>query len=367
MTERHIMQHDLHAEAAADPGPQLRPEVVQDLDVTGQALSAHKSDAQRTVGADLIPESVVRRVSEDRRAEAELALVTNLLKDVPELRLDPSAKVSDYIDGLVKRRAELLKRDRPASTGRTRRSQPIDSVIMDVGPFFSPWIAVNLPPFTEGVDDTPGVAGTSGDYTTDALLPGGVEFEGEPHDSGTVQPDTDKWWSHNWIGSYVFPQASQDSWLYYRFTTQTNFELFNPTAQAAAVILYTNVSTISDVGTGSLFGPAATLTVDWPFWVTLPTNLPAIDAENVLTPISGSIQVHAGQTPAIGFIYGISTGLDSGDLLTLGASLQTQLSAGTTYQGNPSGLIEYRYEPDWWVVAVGQRQNGAANAPAKSS
>lgn len=331
-------------------------------------MSEHTSDPQRTAGADLIPASVVRRISEDRRAEAELALVTNLLKDVPELRLDPSAKVSDYIDGLVKRRAELLKRDKLASTSRKRRSQSIDSVITGVGPFFSPWIAVNLPPFTEGVDDTPGVAGTSGDYYTDALLPGGVEFEGDPQDMGTVQPDTEKWWSRNWTGSYVFPQASQDSWLYYRFTTQTNFGIFAPTARAGVVILYTNVSTISDVGTGSLFGPAATLTVDWPFWVTLPTDLPVIDVEGVLTPISGSIRVQAGQTPAIGFIYGISTGFASGALLTLGASLETQLSSGTTYQGNPSGLIEYRYEPEWWVVAVGQRQNEAATlAPAKSS
>lgn len=339
----------------------------------GQPLSEHQNDSRRSVSADLIPESVVRRVAEDRRAETELALVTNLLKDVPELRRDPTGKVSDYIDGLVKRRAELLKRDRPASASRTRRSQPIDSVVTGVGPFFSPWIAVNLPPFTEGVDDLPGVAGTSGGYYTDALLPGGVEFQGLPCDMGTVQPDTEKWWGHSWIGSYAFPQASQDGWLYYRFTTQTNFACF-PTVLNAAVILYTNVSTIPDVRTGSLFGPAATLTVDLPFWITIPPYPDplffGVAVDDVLTPISGSIQVQAGQTPAIGFIYGIATGLASGSLGTLprGGSLQTQLSSGTTYQGNPSGLIEYRYEPEWWVVAIGQRQNEAAtHAPAKSS
>jgi hypothetical protein len=329
-------------------------------------LSEHKSDTRRAVAADLIPESVVRRICEDRRSEAELALLTNLLKDVPELRLDPSAKVSDYTDGLVKRRAELLKRDRPASASRPRRSQSADLVITGVGPFFSPWIAVNLPPFAEGVDDTPGVAGTSGDYTTDALLPGGVEFEGEPRDMGTVQPDTEKWWSHSWIGSYVFPQASQDSWLYYRFTTQTSFGFIFPTALRAAIMVFTNVSTISDVSTGSLFGPAATLTVDWPLWITLPPDLP-VNANGVLTPVSGSIQVQAGQTPAIGFIFGVSTALASGDLLTEAACLQTQLSSGTTYQGNPSGLIEYRYEPEWWVVAVGQRLNEASTQVSANS
>lgn len=87
----------------------------------------------------------------------------------------------------------------------------------------------------------------------------------------------------------------------------------------------------------------------------------------MLTPVSGSIQVQAGQTPAIGFIYGISAGLACGNLLTQNASLETQLSSGTTYQGNPAGLIEYRYEPGWWVAAVGQRQNEAATqVPATS-
>ena len=35
MTEPRDMQGDLPAEAAADGGPEVRPEVIQDLDVTG--------------------------------------------------------------------------------------------------------------------------------------------------------------------------------------------------------------------------------------------------------------------------------------------------------------------------------------------
>ena len=43
------------------------------------------------------------------------------------------------------------------------------------------------------------------------------------------------------------------------------------------------------------------------------------------------------------------------------------MSSGTTYQGNPAGLIEYRYEPEWWVLAVGQRLNEAStHTPASS-
>jgi hypothetical protein len=333
-------------------------------------MSEHKSDSRQTVTADLIPESVVRRVSEDRRTEAELALVTSLLNDVPELKVDPSAKVSDYIGGLVRRRAELLNRDVPAATGRTRRSQLVDSVVQGVGPWFQPWIAVNLPPFTEGVDGPPVVAGTSGDWFTDieGLLPGGVTFWGSLKDAGTVEPDTEKWWSHSWTGSYVFPQASQDSWLYYRFATQANFGAL-AMVKKGAVIVYTNVSTIPDVGTGSLFGSAAALTVNWPILFTVPPNLRGLPYEEVLTPISGSIQVQAGQTPAIGFIYGITSGLASGTLQTVfDAELMTQLPPDTTYQGDPNGLIEYRYEPEWWVQAVGQRQAEAAtHAPARSN
>jgi hypothetical protein len=321
-------------------------------------LSEHKNDSGRTVSADLISESVARRVSEDRRAEAELALVTKLLNEVPELKLDPSAKVSDYIDGLVRRRAELLKRDRPALTTRTRQPQLTEPLVVRLGPFFSPWTVAYLPLFTEGVDDRPGVAGTSGYYLTDCLLPGGVEFEGQVTDLGTVQPDTEKWWNRNWVGSYTFPQATQDVWLYYRFTTQTVLDLVPPYARAAAIIAYTNVSTIPDVGSGSLFGPGSALTVDWPIFLTLPGSFP--DDQTVLSPLSGSIEVLAGQTPAIGFIYGITTGLASGSIPTFGSSLMTQLTVGPNYLFNPYGQIEYRYEPDWWVAAVGQRQNEAA-------
>jgi len=320
-------------------------------------VSERKSDPQPAAG-DLISESVVRRVSEDRRADAELVLITNLLKDVPELRVDPGARVSDYIDGLVKRRAELLKRDRPASASRTPASQSIDRVVTAVGQFFSPWTGIYLPDFANSnVDDAPGVPGTFGDFKTDWLFPGGVEFEADPdlRDLGIVQPDTPKWWGHSWIGSYVFPvQPSQDGWLYYRFTPATSFAVNIWAAQAGAIILYTNVSTISDAATGSLFGPAATLTVDWPYSTTLPTGSPCIDVQVTDTQVSGSIQVQAGQTPAIGFIYGISTGLATGLLENLSGTLST-------------GLVEYRFETDWWVGAVGQRLNEAANPPAASS
>jgi hypothetical protein len=222
---------------------------------------------------------------------------------------------------------------------------------------FSPWISFYLPSFANSnVDDTPGVPGAFGDFKTDWLLPGDVEFEADPdlRDLGIVQPDTPKWWSHSWIGSYVFPQASQGGWLYYRFTIQTSFAVNIWAAQAGAIILYTNVSTISDTATGSLFGPAATLIVDWPYSTTLPTGTYCIDVQANNTQVSGSIQVQAGQLPAIGFIYGISTGLATGLLENLSATLVT-------------GLVEYRFEPDWWVVALGQRQNEAANPPAASS
>lgn len=37
MTEPRDTQREPQAQAAADPGPEVRPEVIQDLDVTGDA------------------------------------------------------------------------------------------------------------------------------------------------------------------------------------------------------------------------------------------------------------------------------------------------------------------------------------------
>lgn len=330
-------------------------------------MTEDERDSQQSVSADLIPESVIRRIAEERRAESELAMVTNLLNEVPDLKQDPGAKVNDYIDGLVKRRAELLNQVGPASTVRNLRPQPIDSLVARLGPFFTPWVAVNLPYFSERLDQTPGVSGTQQEFFTTALLPGGVEFEGGPLDMGTVQPNTPKWWVHVWSCSYVFPRAMSDSQLYYRFTTETSFNIFDASARpntGSLVNAWVTIGTTSDVEASGPFEPGAAQTAGFPFWITLPPAALPVNIDQVPTPVSGSIQVQAGKTPAIGLIYGVAAGIASGFVASLGGSMKTRLTlpSGTPYDGDPFDKLEYRFEPDWWVQAVGNRLQAAATS-----
>jgi hypothetical protein len=316
---------------------------------------------------DLIPESAVRRIAEERRAESELVMVTDLLKNVPELRLDPGAKVNDYIDGLVRRRAELLGQVGSASAARNVPAQPANSLVAKLGPFFTPWVAVNLPYFSEGVNQLPGVAGTQQELYTTALLPGGVEFEGAPVDMGTVEPNTPKWWVHTWTCSYVFPQALNRMWLYYRFTTETSFNIAAASARpntGSLASAWISVGTTSDVETGGPFDPGASVQVAYPFFIPLPPATLPVNIDQEPAPVSGSIQVQAGKTAAIGLIYGTAVGIASGYLASLGGCMNTRLTlpSGTPYDGDPYDKIEYRFEPDWWVQAVNQRLKAAVTS-----
>lgn len=318
---------------------------------------------ERPAPADLIQESVVRRVAGDRQIETELALLTDRLNDVPELKRDPGAKVNNYIDGLVKRRAELLTRRPQASPASDLRARPVESLVTTLGPFFAPWITANLPYFSEGIDETPGAAGTSGGIGTSGLFPGGVGFAGNLQDSGNAQPNTEKWWIHNWTCSYVFPPAPFSGWLYYRFTTDTSCLIYNAPAQSGLVNAFVTIGKTSDVLAGSPFDPGAEETVGWPFWVALPqTTLRFFD--QVPTLVSGSIQVQAGKSAAIGFIYGVIAGIASGYVQMSWGSMGTRLTLppGTPYDGEVFDKIEYRFEPDWWVNVVAQRLDEAATS-----
>jgi hypothetical protein len=317
-------------------------------------------DLERPGGAVPIPEAAVRRIVGDRRAQAELTLVTNQLNALPELKRDPEAKVNRYVDGLIARRAELLERVASAPPVRSLQARPIDSVVTTLGPFFSSWARANVSYFSEGVNEVPGVAGTSGGLSSARLFPGGFEFVGvdQLNDVGTVQPSTPKWWVHTWTGTQAFPAPAFNSTLYYRFTTDTDFR-GAASAQAGLVTAFVTIGTTADVHAGGPFDPGALEAAGWPFQITLPQDFMDITVHRVHTPVSGSIQVKAGRTAAIGFIYGIIAGIASGFVASLdGGGMGTWTTGPDASQRLDE--IEYRFEPDWWVQAVGQRLDQAS-------
>ena len=328
-------------------------------------MTKHERHSEPSPGPDLIPESVVRRVTDERRAESELALVTSQLSEMPELRQDPAAKVDEHINDLIKRRAKLIERVRPVSTVRDLRARPVDSLVTNLGPFFSPWVVVNLPYFSEGIDETPYVDGTSGSFVTDSLSPpGGVEFGGNPQDTGIVNPYIEKWWIHNWTCSYVFPFAPSTGTLYYRFTMETSWEVVVALALSGLVNAFVTVGLTSDVRADNPFDSGAEKETAWPFWFTLPQANSNLYVNQPLIQFSGSIEVQAGRTAAIGLICGIDAGIASGYVEMLGGLMRTRLVAEPGPAMTPAILdqIEYRFEPNWWVQAVGQRLNEAATS-----
>lgn len=324
----------------------------------GQIVTEHERQSPLR-SAELIPESVVRQVADERRDESELALVTSTLSKVPELTRDPGVKVSDYIDGLVKQRAELLERVRPIPTVGSRATR-IDSLVSELSPFFTSWKVGNLPPFSEGLNDPPIVDGTSGGFKTASLPAGAVEFWGNPRDTGIINPHILKWWNHNWTCSYVFPAAPSTGTLHYRFSIETSWEAVLASALSGIVSASIVIGRTSDAETDSPLGYGAETELALPFLFTLPEISTNIHITQPLIEFSGAIEVQAGKEAAIGLICGIHAGLASGYVEMLGGSMWTRLVA----PGQPSDYairdqLEYVFEPDWWVHAVGQRFDSA--------
>jgi len=321
----------------------------------GGIVNEHERQSEPIRSGDLIPESAVRQVADERRDESELALVTSMLSKVPELTRDPSVKVSNYIDGLVKQRAELLERLRPIPTVGSR-ARRIDSLVSDLSPFFTSWRVGNLPYFSEGVTETPHEDGTSGGFTTESLPVGAVEFSGNPRDAGLVNPYGPKRWRHNWTCSYVFPPAPATGKLHYRFSIATSWEAVLASALAGIVSASITIGRTSDAQTGSPFGPSAEMERAFPFLFVLPEISTNLQITEPLIEFSGAIEVQAGKNAAIGLICDIQASLASGYLELLGGSMWTRLVA----PDEPSDYairdqLEYVFEPDWWVHAVGQR------------
>ncbi len=321
-------------------------------------MTEHEGKSEPLRSAELIPKSAARQVADERQAESELALITSKLSAVPELTRD-SGNVSDYIDGLVKRRAELLERVRPIPTAGSR-STPIDSLVSELSPFFTAWRVGNLPYFSEGINDVPVVKGTSGGFTTESLSAGALEFWGNPRDAGLVNPHILKWWNHNWTCSYVFPAAPATGTLHYRFSIETSWEAVLASALSGIVGASITIGRTPDAESSSPFGSGAETELTFPFLFTLPEANTNLHVTQPLIEFSGAIEVQAGKNAAIGLVCGIHAGLASGYVEILGGSMWTRLVA----PGQPSDYanrdqLEYVFEPDWWVHAVGQRLDHA--------
>ncbi len=315
------------------------------------------------------PESAMRTQIKQLILESEISVVTSRLNDIADYKRDPGGKLNSYVDGLIRRRAGLLKQPRPKPAPVTDvRANAIVSLVANIGPFFSPWITVNLPYMSEGINETPGIAGTSGAITTAGLYPGGLAYTVvDATDDNTTSPFIEKWWIHNWTCSFVFPEAPFDGYLFYRFTTDSSCFLYSAPADFGLIKEFVTVGKTSDVNAQSPFDPSTCETVGYNVSTTLPHPESRLLGASV--PVLGSINVQRGKTPALGLIYGTIIGLADGYAYISWANFGTRLTLppGTPFDGEVYDKIEYRFEADWWVQAVSNRLPLASRAERQAA
>ncbi len=290
--------------------------------------SRKKTTEPSTTSTGLITNEVAQQLSEIHLMEAEFKSLTERLNKMTafRLQLEHSGEESKvYLQQLMERRTELLQRLR-ASTIRAQR--PIDAnpiIVTQLTYLFPFWTVLSVPVMTEGISETPGVPGTSGEIDTEDLFQGGLAFGGMPEDDGTQNPYTEKWWIHNWDCSIVFPPAQETGTLFYRFSVSNETHIYLDPVYSGSVRAFVTVGTTNDVSQ-----PIQNWnTVGWPVDVTLPSS--TLNFYNDV-PITGEIAVAQGQVPAVGLIFGVIVSVASGYVQFLWGNFGTHLTlpAGQT-------------------------------------
>jgi hypothetical protein len=232
----------------------------------------------------------------------------------------------------------------------------LDVIVSNLGDFLWPWTVINLPYFSEGVNETPGITGTSGEIATAGSMREGLAYGGELSDSGSTNPYTEKFWIHNWTCSTMFPGAPFSGRLYFRFTVDSECHIYSAPVNFGSVREFVTVGWTADVATQPL---GNWNTVGWPVDVSLPRE--GSLNFGIPVPVSGSIAVAQGHNAALGFIYGTIVSVANGYVQFLGQLRHSHdSSSGTAYGSGNLDKIEYRFEPDWWIGTVARRMKTRA-------
>lgn len=288
------------------------------------------------------------------QTEAEIQGITQRLSRIEDYLRNPDNSANPYLDSLTKRRAELLKKKRLAFKARDLRAFPLDNLVVALGPFFTPWTQGIWPYFSEGIDQTPGVAGTNGQIYTQQLFPGGLGFSApDVTDDGKVLGGG--WWIHNWTCSYVFPPAPFNGRLYYRFAVDTSCQIYDAPGNSGSIMEFVTVGATSDVLTLSPFDSGAVVVSGFPVNVSLPSGFQFIDTASF--PVESYIAVESGKTGAIGLICGVILNVADGYIEigwgNFGARLETPPSLGP----DAYDKLEYRFESDLWIALISDHLN----------
>ena len=291
--------------------------------------------------------TILQRITEVRRAEAELDRLAERIRALPSsTQLD--AEESE-------RRLELLRLVNLSYVPNEIGGRRSDRAVIDIGDLLFPWSVINLPFMYEGINESPSVSGTSGGIETAGLYAGGLAYAGLLEDDNVSPPLTEKWWIHNWYNSVIFPAAPFNGRLFYRFTVDSECNIYRAPVFSGSVREFVTVGWTSDAA-------ASDPPTDWTTWQSVGLPVDQTLPSNTLNlggsiPVLGSIPVEEGKNAALGFIYGTIVSLASGYLQFLWGNFGTRL---TLPPATPVGYqaydkIEYRFEPAWWLSAIDER------------
>jgi hypothetical protein len=145
------------------------------------------------------------------------------------------------------------------------------------------------------------------------------------------------------------PAAPFSGCLYYRFVVDSECHVYHVSVTSGSVKEFVTIGWTADSATQALDNWN---TVGWPVDVTLP--YPGSLNFGTPVPVSGSIDVTQGKNAALGFTYGTIVSAASGEVQFTWANFGTR-RAGTSYGPSDYDKIEYRFVPDWWILALTRR------------
>ncbi len=190
------------------------------------------------------------------------------------------------------------------------------------------------------------------------LGPGTVTFDGEPTDRRSPDPDVTPadahWWVTNWFAVVRFPPAPESGYLSYRFEVDNRIAVYPP-------LPFGTLRTAVMVGTA---GDVADRIGNWrtvgePVHTVLPPPSDPLTGRvpppffGATVPVGGHIEVEQGHRAALGVLVEVVVSLTSGSV-RFGTVGECDFTIRLREAGSDS-LIEYRFDPTWWIAAVKDR------------
>lgn len=311
------------------------------------ARRSSKSAKDSVSDAEHLSQEILQRATRDMMTSAKIAHLTHLLKETTES--DTSVRqLLDYREALMKE---------VTLDGLRTLSDPsiiqLNRIVLDIADLLSPWSKLKICILEEHYNEVPIGPRVSGNIETTGLSRGGVIYgtssEGlVNYNQSNQDPIGGGWWIRNWTCTTVFPAAPYLANLYYRFTVDSEANLYHQSMRSGTIFDWVTLAESND----STKPLSHYHQYGWGLNSALPVSgFPSLRASQDVT---GSIRVAKGKHAALGLLYGVGINVAGGRLHLAWANMGTRvtLPSSSVIKAYHYGKIEYRFEPVWLVEAV---------------